>query len=196
MKAGISFDNLYDEMRIPIDSVFMADYETALTTILNEFYEAYDLSFEKSIVDSAIAQVVEQGWIDFAKLPVRLQIDFVRTAFSDAEVVNNFRELNERISQQLASPTIDEELMEKNRQCVADHFAFEPVGQRLLQSTSECCRRPQEVLPPLQGPNRLIGCFLNPQNIFPCRFEKSVDQEISHRRLPTGIPLFVRTRVR
>ena len=176
----IQFPNLYDQLRIPTDAISLADYRTNLAEILQRLYRDYERELDAHLIDVIIEAAIERGWIDFAKLPFHQQLDFVRSAFGDAVIRSQIRELNPRCAAQLATTrltTADEQIRDSNLRCVEENFSFQSIGNRVLTLYRELMEVAPGVLPALQGPNALIDSFLDPGKIYPIRFESSQPPE-------------------
>lgn len=70
---GIHSGNLYDQLLIPLEWVDLTIIRDHLNTTLERNYRAYQRPLAQKTIDSTLASIVNDGWLDFGNLPEALQ---------------------------------------------------------------------------------------------------------------------------
>ncbi len=173
VEAGISFDNLYESIRVPLESLFLSDYQSILSEILSRFFQSYGLPFDQHAASAMVDRIREQGWIDFAKLPLEMQKDFIRAAYRDPSIRAHLKQLNQPVGQRLVESSVDQKTVEINRLLVEQSFSFGTIGRQVLDVYRGLSKTEPRLLRSQEDGNQMVQCFLNPDEFYPIRFEKS-----------------------
>ncbi|MDA8564190.1 hypothetical protein N9L06_07055, partial [Mariniblastus sp.] len=133
-QSGIQFDQLYSEIRIPIKLINLADFDRQLKLEFNQTYADFGKSLDEKQYRSFLNQVVERGWIDFARLTTDQQRGVIIAAARDPRVRTAIQESNVDVTDWIsgAASNDQDDSIRHNQSIIKDRYADTQTGDSLL----------------------------------------------------------------
>lgn len=168
-QSGIQFEQLYSEIRIPIELINLADFDRQLKTGLNQTYASFGKSVERNEYDSYLNQIFERAWIDFARLPVCQQRDVIAAAARDPRVRTLIQEANSDVADWVSAPPSAEqnELIHRNRAIIAETYSGIRMGESLLSIYEQLVNEDIGEVTSNPNPTAILKHFLSIENFYP-----------------------------
>ncbi len=172
VNAGISLDQLYDQLLVPIQWVGR-----------DELYESFAAAYRGLLRDYAIdvpspdtmqrriSTLLQQDNIDFAALDSTQQTQVIRRVCNDVDARQHVLKLNPRVA---AAFDVDsaEPLIARNAEAVRQTYSLEASGRRLLRLYEHVAASPVGAeLQDLPAADQILGAYLDVSRLYPIRFE-------------------------
>lgn len=183
-QQGIQFENLYSEIRIPLQLVNRTDFKQQLQEILTQTWDRYEQPFESENVDQYFTSIEERGWIDFAMLTCDQQRGVISSAVRDPRVRKTIEDDNQQLIESLGS--IDASCVSDNQKAVKEQFSIASSGNQLVEIYDSLLACPVSEVGVAPKPNAVLESFLSTEHFHPTRGEshgqgvsKSDDSDLS-----------------
>ncbi|HOV38594.1 MAG TPA: hypothetical protein PLG79_07730 [Spirochaetales bacterium] len=161
-RRGVDLSDLYEQLRIPLDVLPLADVRGQWETVVRETYGRYKLALEDEELENAWNTLIEGECIDFPYLHPFIAQGMIHRCKEDSSVKKLLLELNPYL-ENLASPDPDPEKIEKNRETVLRMYSKEKYRDQLLSIYQQVLTVPvkQKI-----HKKRLLRSFLNPKAFY------------------------------
>lgn len=170
--AGMRFDHMYDQLRIPVGLVGRAAVEEMLCEAYRQLVHAYHLPDPPpNVLSELIDERTHNDLIDFADLNEPLQEQILRRIVAHPPVRQEILALNPTLAQALAAPDFERQnLIHLNRQVVQRSYCPAVSGARLCRIYDKLLTQPRDVsVTGLCPENRLLTHFLTPNRFRPMK---------------------------
>ena len=121
---GIKLDSLYHRLLVPLDTFDHPSLRNKVSSKLSESYQSYRVEIDPNAVDQAIASNLEADRIDFGFLDEDHQQQVISRAIDSPQLQS---EIFEALDHKGPSP----EIIETNRDIVAQNYSLDGYGHRL-----------------------------------------------------------------
>jgi glycosyltransferase involved in cell wall biosynthesis len=131
--AGVSFDSLYSEIKIPSEYVSPGMLRNKMESAIRKVYGAFGLAVPAHIIRMMTEELVSRDTLDFGRLDEEFQESIIRTiqrnrtAFREVAALNPFLE-------QLADWQEDVSLIESNGKIIRENYGEERMSKILLDA--------------------------------------------------------------
>lgn len=130
-ELGVSLTNLYNRLPIPIDCIpSVSQLKETIQSALKHFYQSYQCDIPENGIETAFNSMVENDSIDFGRLDEASQQAIIRT-------VSKSPDLQKGIQRHAALEILDNEIIDRNRQAVSEHFSLSSYAARTLKIYQE-----------------------------------------------------------
>jgi len=172
--AGIGYPQLYSQLKIPIDANLfsLADYQERLGELFADVSKSFAIEHPSAdLFDRHMAGIQEQGWIDFAAMTNQAQIETIRSVCQKDALRLLVLQHNPRIASALDSDEATTARIEKNKQCVQDHFGATQTGERLVRIYNQLATEEAAEIQPLASAETILNRFVDLTRLHPVRLE-------------------------
>ena len=172
-QSGIEFKQLYSEIRIPIELINLADFDRQLKRELNQTYADFDTTLDASEYDSFFNQILERGWIDFARLTTDQQREVIIAAARDPRVRTAIQESNVDVTNWISGAASNDQndSIRHNQSIIKDRYAGTQSGKSLLSIYEQLIGSSVSEVSCNQNPNAVLNYFLEIDNFHPLQVE-------------------------
>ena len=172
-QSGIQFDQLYSEIRIPIKLINLADFDRQLKLELNQTYADFGKSLDEKQYRSFFNQVVERGWIDFARLTTDQQSEVIIAAARDPRVRTAIQESNAEVTDWIsgAASNDQDDSIRHNQSIIKDRYADTQTGESLLSLYQQLIDAAVGEVSDNPNPDAVLNYFLEIENFHPLQVE-------------------------
>ncbi len=173
--AGVRFERLYEELRIPLEVIGGRDpLFAALQELYEGLYSAYQFpAAPDNACRASLEPLLTDDAVDFAACPVALQERAIRAAHTSAVVRQQMHDLNPGLRDALtANSESQQPLIEHNANVVRDKYSLARCAERLHALYGKVLASPRaaQVAAPAK-PGGVLFSFLNSARMCPVRFE-------------------------
>ena len=188
-QSGVEFEQLYSELRIPIELINGADFDQELRAALNETYHAFEKTVCSAELNQYFDEIRHEGWIDFARLTVNQQHSVITSAARDPRVREMIRDANPLITDWVSglrsnSPHRGGESMAANRAIVEEFYCGRRAGDTLFKIYTDLLKGKSGEVKSNPKPEAVLDYFLSIENFHPLRVETSASaqpQQTEHK---------------
>jgi hypothetical protein len=158
--AGVSYDSLYSEIKIPSEYVSPGMLRNKMETAIHRVYGAFGLEVPVHIIRMMTEDLFSQETLDFGRLDEEFQESIIRTiqrnctAYQDVAALNPFLE-------GLADWKENEAMIETNRKAILENYGRERMS-KILMDTYQAVMVP--VVHKISKPV-LLDLYLNPLRV-------------------------------
>ena len=185
-QSGIEFDQLYSEIRVPIKLVNLADFDRELESSLKQTYMDFGQTLDAQQYQSYFDQILEQGWIDFARLTTDQQSEIIIAAARDPRVRTALQESNVKVADWISTLDSTDQsnsnAIGHNQNIIEEKYALERTGESLLNIYSELIRASADEVNENPNPDAVLNYFLEIDNFYPLQVETSNGESEKHEQ--------------
>ncbi len=172
--AGMRFNDLYAELKIPLELINKRIVLEKLKTNYRNICHEYQVTMtEDALLEDELNVLIEAGWIDFGRLPVTEQASLISRTAKDDTVRKCLLKANPSLLDTLKT-SLEERLtdIESNAEVVSIIYSEENLGKRLSEVYEKILRSENCLsIESLSNGKSLLQHFVTPQNILPVRIE-------------------------
>jgi len=173
LKAGMRFPGLLETMAIPADRIDLEELKRSHLHRIKDLRAAYGLPPEGPKKTQTVDSCFLGNTIDFGRLELKGQMDFLRRVKAEADLRKFLRALNPIVQ---SFGAISEEALRRtlknNRQVITEHYSPAVIGQQLSDVYQSLLSSvPSKVArePAIAG--AILDRFVHPNQLFPIRLE-------------------------
>ncbi len=124
--VGITLENLYTDLPIPMDWVDRKLFEETFEAELRQYYQAYGQAIGADILKQGLESVIIDDHVDFGRLDETLQSKVIRQVHQSTEKKAYFQP-------RLIDQPLAEEKQAANRSIISEQFCLESYGNSLAE---------------------------------------------------------------
>lgn len=121
---GLNLSNMYDALRVPVDSLDMAAFKSRLSHSMKRFREAYGKSFSTQMLEEALSSWVLDDGIDFGVLDEHAQMESIEAVLASPALGEALANTAYRMP--------DAGVVTANHRVVAERYNMDAYGRLLL----------------------------------------------------------------
>jgi glycosyltransferase involved in cell wall biosynthesis len=172
--AGATFNELNDELLVPIDWVGLDRFRDAVAQTFLSVAASYGVAaMPPADLSAAIDNLVNDGSVDFALLSVALQRQVIERLGGSPANIDVLRRINPWIESSVADVDgLRSEQVGRNAAIVGEHYSLAACGQRLASVYKNVMRaKPSAAIEPLAHGETILHTLLHPSRLNPIRVE-------------------------
>ncbi|MDR1099662.1 MAG: glycosyltransferase family 1 protein [Treponema sp.] len=156
--AGVNFDSLYSEIKIPLEYVSLVMLRNKMESAIRRVYRAFGLEVPVHIMRLMTEELGSRDTLDFGRLDEEFQESIIRTLCNNRTAFRDVAALNPFLGG-LADWREDEALIKSNRQIIREYYGRERISKILMDTYRAVMDHP--VVHKISKPV-LLDLYLNP----------------------------------
>jgi len=130
-ELGVSLANLYDRLPIPLDCIpSVTQLKETIQSALEQFYLNYQQDLPQDGTETAFQSMLANDSIDFGRLDEPTQQEVIRAVAQSPE-------LQQGIQRHAGLEVLAEDIIDRNRQAVAEQFSLSSYAEKTLKIYQE-----------------------------------------------------------
>jgi len=173
-QQGVRLPGLYEQLHVPVDWVGHTELVTQYDTIARAAWGAYACPLPpRATVAEQLDALMEDGCLDFARFPTRLQARIISMAASSPPHATELWERNPAMGWLKAAVEPDAaELIGANAAAVRRHYGVDASGARLRELYQKVLDSPRAERYRLPDGAAILEAFLALRRLYPARVER------------------------
>jgi hypothetical protein len=159
---GIDFNNLYEELLIPVTLIDKKYYINKIISELKTAEKYYDLKIDNKTILDYCEKRFEYGYIDFGLLSEKMQEEIILKIIIDNKLKNEILKANSKLSLLNSNP-IDKNIIEKNRIIINKNYSRESYKKNLNEIYDKIIKTPVKQK---LDKKILLSKFLQPESLY------------------------------
>lgn len=172
VNAGMSLDQLYEQLHVPIQWVGREDLYESFAAVYQGLLRDYGIDTPSpDELQRRIETLLQREHIDFAALDSAQQTHVIHRVCRDASARKRVLELNPRVAAALDADA-SEPLIARNAEAVRQTYSLEAAGRRLRRLYDHVAASPVDAdFKDLPAADQILSAYLDISRLHPIRFE-------------------------